>query len=290
MRINSINAHSQSFKGRAYVNYYGVAHNVQESPYPTQQSIIGNINSLKQRLESQTPDDKTFIINYGYETQKDSIFLPTYHYGTIKVSDEKGNSTVQEFSLGKSGGSRKDDRTVFASGEEIWNNGFRPITEAALNGIPQSNKDEKILEEIKAEIKERGWVEEDIKPWRNPNYEAIGAETEQDLAEIKAIYERIEEETAKEKSYYFSVINATPDYTSHALEIEAGTNESYYTQYLRITNYGKESDWKNYCVTDSEQIYRKVFKPLTDKTLWDGHNYLPFKNDWAKREVVNKLS
>ena len=44
-------------------------------------------------------------------------------------------------------------------------------------------------------------------------------------------------------------------------EIEAGTNESYYTQYLRITNYGKESDWKNYCVTDSEQIYREAFKP-----------------------------
>lgn len=347
MRINSINTYSKTFKGKAYVNYYGIAHNVQASPYPTQQSIIGNINSLKQRLESQTPADKTFIINYGYTTQKDSIFLPTQHYGTIKVSDEKGNTIVQEFDLGKSGGSRKDDRTIFASGEEIWHNGFRPITEMALNGIQhQSSKDEKAMEEIKAEIKKRGWVEEDIKPWRNPHYEAIGAATEQDLAEIKAIYDRIEDrarvkmdkadiavslwrvtskeecpeeildsiignintltqrvenETAKEKLYHLSVsnlfgyndgyeIDSSYGYHGSTIRIDLSSGSSYYKGYITTSSLSDEKGkWRYYCPTDSEKIYNDVFKPITEKTLWDGHNHLPFNKDWEKREIVNQL-
>lgn len=332
MRINNINTIRPSFNGRVYMNYNSIAKTIKEMPTQTQESVIGNINSLKERLEIQTPDFKTYIINIDYNKKAEDIYSPIHHRATINVKDERGYSTSQDFELGQTGGSGRKARTIMSSGEEIWNNGFRPITEKVLNGQSTPTDDEAIAE-IKAVIKKRGWAKEDrTSPW--VTYEPIGAPTEEEIAEIKSIYDsiedrgkvrmnkagiavsiwrvtavdgcpdeireslignintitrRIEEETAKEKSYYFSVINATPDYTSHALEIETGTNGSYYTQYLKITDYGKESDWKNYCVTDSEQIYRKVFKPLTDKTLWDGHNYLPFNRDWEKREIVNKL-
>ena len=334
MRINNINMVRPSFNGRVYMNYNNLANTIKQMPTQTQESVIGNINSLKERLESQTPDYKTYVIGLDYSKKAQDIYSPTHHKATITVKDEKGYSSSQDFELGQTGGSGRKARNIMASGEEIWNNGFRPITEKVLTG-QSTPTDEDAIAEIKAVIKKRGWAEEDREyPW--VNYDAIGAPTEEEIDEIKSIYDciedrgkvrmnkagiavsiwrvtsvdgcpdeireslignintitrRIEEETAKEKSYYFSVINNYSNgYSSHGLEIEAGTNGSYYSQHLKITDYGKESDWKNYCVTDSEQIYRKVFKPLTDKTLWDGHHYLPFNKDWQSREIVNKLS
>lgn len=347
MKINSINLYNQTFKGKAYINYNKAATQIKESPYSTQESIIGNINTLKHRLENQTPDDKTFIIDYSYSTKKDSVFLPTFHYGTIQVKDEKGNFAAQEFYLGQSGGSRKDDKTVFSSGEEIWENGFEPITKTALKGLPEANQDKKAIEEIKAEIKTRGWMEEDRDPSINPCWKNSGTflSEQQAIEEIKAIYDRIEdrgkvimdkadiavslwkvtsrkecpkeildsiignintltkrveEETAKEKKYYLSVSNLfgyndgydyDDSYRYHDDEVKiilATNNYSYQKGYI-TTSVLDEKNWKYYCPTDPEKIYTKVFKPLTDKTLWDGHHYMPFDKDWEKREIVNKL-
>lgn len=319
MRINSINTYKPAFNGKVYINYNRTAKNISNCPFSTQESIIGNINSLKQRLETQTPDYKTYVVKFDYDSKNESKFLPTYHSATISVSDEKGNEATQHFELGKTGGSRKDDRTQLASGEDIWQNGFKEITRQSINGLPKSEKDE-----VSIEMQKRGWEREDIRAEIQSIYDRIEnrAKVSMNRAEIAAsiwqvttgegcpdeiresiignintLTRRVEEESAKEKAYYLTVSN---NYYLHeynngnhndSLNIELSTNAgSYQQKYLTIRKYDARSNWEYYCVTDSERIYSEIFRPITEKTLWDAHNYLPFDNAYDKRQIVNQLA
>ena len=328
MRVSQINTYTLGFKGKVYQNYNKIAREIDKVPYSSQEAIIGNINTLKDRLESQTPDWKTYIIDFDYNFKRESKGEPIYHSGVIKIKDEKGNTAEKDFYIGKTGGSRKEDRTELVSDNEIWENGFKEITKIALSGL---NESEKATEEIDKAMVKRYWRGSEIRNQIKDIYDKIEdrAKVNMDKGEIAAsIYattsndccpyeiqeaiignintltKRVEEETSKEKQYNLIITNnfgynnrekydTTHRYHDDALEIYLGTNaDSYQSEILKILEYDNDdiAFAKRYCITDSELIYSKVFKPITEKTLWNGHNYLPFEKNNNAREIVNKLS
>ena len=121
------------------------------------------------------------------------------------------------------------------------------------------------------------------------------------VGNINTLTQRVENETAKEKVYHLSVsnlfgyndgyeIDSSYGYHSSTIRVTLSSGYSYYKSYITTSSLSNEKGkWRYYCPTDSEKIYNEVFKPITEKTLWDGHNYLPFNKDWEKREIVNQL-
>lgn len=311
MRVNSINFTPRNnailnkniaFSARVYMDYQKATEEIDKCPYSTQESIIGNINSLKGRLQDM-PDDKIYVIDFNYQKKRESEFLPVQHYATISVKDEKGNSISHSFKLGQSGGSRKDDRTQLIGGQEIWQNGFKEITEKTLRGSFELQEDERInlkeeIARIADKIESRGKV--------HMNKATIAASIlcatadcpdeiqESIIGNINTLTARLEEESAKEKSYELSIFN-TGDCKSLDIHVKA-RKSTHWNEYQEIrlpissTKY-EEGSYKSYCNTDGEEIYHGTFKPLTEKLLWDAHHYLPFDKDknYGKKQILDKL-
>ena len=112
MRINNITTIRPSFNGRVYMDYNNMAKTIKEMPTQTQESVIGNINSLKERLETQTQDFKTYVIGLNYSKKAEDIYSPVHHNATITVKDERGYTSTQDFELGQTGGSGRKSRTI----------------------------------------------------------------------------------------------------------------------------------------------------------------------------------
>ena len=324
MQIRNISSTRPAFKGNVFINYNNVAKEIDECPLSTQESIIGNIKTLKERLQTQTPDYKTYLIDFDYKTFRESKYEPTLHVGTITVKDEQKKFAQSEFSLGQSGGSRPQDRTRLASGEEIWDNGFKDITSEALNGLTKINEkgNSKDLERLKKELVQRQcWDDVDfeeakkiydqIEDRARVNIDKVTTAAsiyhitkagcpdeirESIIGNLNTLSWRLETETSKEKEYDLIIDNEIYEhgycekYISEGAKLIVSTNGSYEKRYLGTRCFDTSIPGYYYCTTDSEEIWQDVFKPVTDGILWDGHHYLPFDDDWKKREIVNKLS
>lgn len=321
-----LNRKNVSFNGRVYMDYQNMVNTIDKCPYSTQESIIGNINTLKGRLQGM-PDDKIYVLGLDYQSERESEFLPTYHSAVISVRDKQGNLISNRFELGKTGGSRKDDRTQLASGEEIWQNGFKEVTEKALNGFFETNKDEEYMQNLKKACKDRGWdvdkqkdkiteiadkIEDRGKVEMNKAEMAASILSvtrdcpdeiqESIIGNINTLTARLEEESAKEKAYNFSITNHHYDhpiyeyFSDKSLYITVSAKHStYHAEYQEeiLLVKGETNSYETYCNTNSEEIYSDTFKPLTERLLWDAHRYLPFengKNCYKKKQILDKLA
>lgn len=328
MKIGSINNMGinntrPAFRGTVLMNYNKMAEQIVNCPETTQESIVGNIKTLKDRLQAQTPDYKTYIIDFDYKTYRESKLEPKQHVGVVKVTDENRNYACKEFSLGKSGGSRPQDKTQFASGEEIWNNGFKDITSESISGLTNHSEPTGDYQKLKKELDERQcWSDSDFEQakaiydkiedrGRVKIYKAITAATiyrltkhncpdeirESIIGNINTLSWRLENETSKEKEYRLIVDDETPSGEGYCFRhwergayVTVSTNDSHEEEFLPVRKYDSDVSGYYYCTTDPDKIWKDTFKPITDGILWDGHHYLPFKKSPEKREIVNKLS
>ena len=124
-----------NFNGQVRRNKEKIAQEIASGDPEQQASLIGNINTLKQRLEQQTPDYKNYTIDFERKYVRSSgedeyghPYAEGYN-GVITVVDDDKEidyiSTV-ELSLTKNG------RTQKADGETIWRDGFMNLTKEIL--------------------------------------------------------------------------------------------------------------------------------------------------------------
>lgn len=321
MRINGLCASCAAFKGRVFQNYYKTVDSISNCPKSTHESLIGNINTLKSRLENLTPQDKRYYLDFDYESKQESKFDPTYHYAVISVRDADGNLLSNKFSLGKSGGSHKTDRTELASGGDIWNNGFREITEKSLANAFEHNEEEydvaKVCKDRHWRVKSAGLIIKMIADKIEPRAKVKinRAETaaslltvtkdcpdeilESIIENINELTYKLDEQSAKQKSYDFVVTNSYEALTPHGFYkgfsdnwldiIVSAKNSTHRAEQQRETMYIKDEE-DSYCITDGLKIYDENFKPLTNKLLWDSYNNLPLQKDYEKSSILDRLS
>ena len=132
-----------NFNGQVRMNKEKVAQEIASGDPEQQASLIGNINTLKQRLENKTPDYKNYTIdferNYVRSSGEDEYGHPYAegYNGVITVVDDDKEidyiSTV-ELSLTKNG------RTQKADGETIWRDGFMNLTKEILKPFKNEQK------------------------------------------------------------------------------------------------------------------------------------------------------
>lgn len=132
-----------NFNGHVRMNKEKVAQEIASGDPEQQASLIGNINTLKQRIEQQTPDYKNYTIdferNYVKSAGEDEYGHPYAegYNGVITVVDDDKEidyiSTV-ELSLTKNG------RTQKADGETIWRDGFMNLTKEILKPFKNEQK------------------------------------------------------------------------------------------------------------------------------------------------------
>ena len=132
-----------NFNGHVRMNKEKVAQEIASGDPEQQASLIGNINTLKQRLEQQTPDYKNYTIDFERKYVRSSgedeyghPYAEGYN-GVITVVDDDKEidyiSTV-ELSLTKNG------RTQKADGETIWRDGFMNLTKEILKPFKNEQK------------------------------------------------------------------------------------------------------------------------------------------------------
>ena len=141
MKIQNISY--MNFNGQVRMNKEKVAQEIASGDPEQQASLIGNINTLKQRLENGTPDYKNYTIdferNYVRSAGEDEYGHPYAegYNGVITVVDDDKEidyiSTV-ELSLTKNG------RTQKADGETIWRDGFMNLTKEILKPFKNEQK------------------------------------------------------------------------------------------------------------------------------------------------------
>lgn len=132
-----------NFNGQVRRNKEKIAQEIASGDPEQQASLIGNINTLKQRLEQQTPDYKNYTIDFERKYVRSSgedeyghPYAEGYN-GVITVVDDDKEidyiSTV-ELSLTKNG------RTQKADGETIWRDGFMNLTKEILKPFKNEQK------------------------------------------------------------------------------------------------------------------------------------------------------
>ena len=132
-----------NFNGHVRMHKEKIAREIASGDPEQQASLIGNINTLKQRLENGTPDYKNYTIdferNYVRSSGEDEYGHPYAegYNGVITVADDDEEidyiSTV-ELSLTKNG------RTQKADGEQIWRDGFMNLTKEILKPFKNEPK------------------------------------------------------------------------------------------------------------------------------------------------------
>ncbi len=141
MKIQNISY--MNFNGQVRRNKEKIAQEIASGDPEQQASLIGNINTLKQRLEQQTPDYKNYTIDFERKYVRSSgedeyghPYAEGYN-GVITVVDDDKEidyiSTV-ELSLTKNG------RTQKADGETIWRDGFMNLTKEILKPFKNEQK------------------------------------------------------------------------------------------------------------------------------------------------------
>ena len=146
MRINSVKA-VPLFKGRVMHDRAKTQHEINQFPIPVQESILGNMDTLAQRLKENTPDDAIYKIKFNVQDERKTLRDPRYYYGIVDVSNRYGKTASNKFFIGHVGGSAKNDRTVLSNGEEIWLDGFKDLTQKILDGI-MNEEDEALYKKI----------------------------------------------------------------------------------------------------------------------------------------------
>lgn len=141
MKIQNISY--MNFNGQVRMNKEKVAQEIASGDPEQQASLIGNINTLKQRLEQQTPDYKNYTIdferNYVRSSGEDEYGHPYAegYDGVVTVIDDdqeiEYTSTV-ELSRKRDGIAQKAD------GEQIWRDGFMNLTKEILRQFKNEPK------------------------------------------------------------------------------------------------------------------------------------------------------
>lgn len=136
MKIQNISC--MNFNGQVSLrDRVKIAQEIASGDPEQQASLIGNINTLKQRLKQQTPDHKNYTIdferNYVRSSGEDEYGHPyTEGYdGVVTVIDNDNDKEIKYTSTVKL--SRKRDGIVQkADGEQIWRDGFMNLTTEIL--------------------------------------------------------------------------------------------------------------------------------------------------------------
>lgn len=309
MKISSVNSF-RNFKGTVKRNKEQLTREIVCCPKATRESIIGNINTLKYRLETQTPDCKTFNIKFFHGFESDSKYSPFRYYGTIQVTDESGNRTAKDFLVAKSFPRHPSELSYVADGQTIWEEGFKDITDQLLAQKPCPNKtcekvnNQKAVQEaqLPAEIKaiydkindgeER--IIFDKKDVAFSIYEAtrhFPKEIEEALVgNFNTLLQRMEEGTSKDKKYKITTKGGLNHefsvFMRFNIRVKALVDENeYFEKSIAL------SDTKNLtkCTVSGQDVWDKLFQPLTEKVLHDGYNHLPFQEDSSMRDIFNRL-
>ena len=334
MRVNSLNT-NQFFKGTVNRNKIKLAQEIDNCPQETQESLIGNINTLKSRLEECTPFWKTFTLDFEYYSEYDTSTSPYIHHGVVTVVDEKNQTYKKDFVLGQTAKkySPANENSCYKNGEEIWEEGFKELTQASA--YSQHEKPEKYIhpdfqniynaiEDVDEELDfDKAQAAYNIKwEWKqNPeidlntrihwlNKENKGAESmlhrledrgerielnksglarrlyeisvdcPQDIVDsiignINTLTKRIETSTSKYKNYDIGLAYNTCGLENLLLVVSS--------QYERIDGEVKlcksiNNTSEKKCLLNSQQIWDELFKPVTEKVLWDGYNNTPYQN------------
>ena len=101
-------------------------------------SFIGNINTLKHRLETKTPDDNRYeiIFNMGSDDFDEYIYS-----AYVTVYDRNNDrSTMSYVDLAQRLSSTKINFNNRSNGQRIWENAFEPVTDSALKDAKRAQK------------------------------------------------------------------------------------------------------------------------------------------------------
>ncbi len=300
MRINPINT-SIPFNGRVVMNKMKITNEIASCPKAARESLIGNINSLKARLEQNTPEWKTFNIEFYHDVSWDSQYSPTYYQGIIRVKDENGESEVKSFDLGQLGGKFLANRNFVPDGKTIWHKGFEEITEKLINkqytysqNLSEKGNFSQEVREITDRIEDRD--ERIIIDKEEIAYAIIGAvqslndgEKENELKcaiidNINTLTKRIEESTSPLKKYKIIPSGGfCSDFKCcyhFGMKVDAlDTSNEYFSKDIVIADVDMDDNWKLKNIATGQDIWDRLFKGLTEKVLWDGYHHLPFEND-----------
>ena len=324
MRIGNINSVKPAFKGIVFMNYNKMATQIDDCPEQTQEALISNIKSLKDKLQTQTPDYKTYLIDFDYKKERKYISYPTVHSIAVSVTDKRNNFVQREILLGKTDGFFPEDEYFIATDDEIWEKCFKDVTEESLGGMKSKKNTDGDYAKLKRvlharqlyglsdyertraiydKIEDRSKVDIDKITTAVTIHEVTkGACTSEVLdsilGNINTLTWRLETETDNEKKYDFIIDNELGKYntkitTPHkyypfAALVRVCTNGKEEQSLLKTRSYDKNNSCF-YCITDPERVWQEGFKQITENILEDAHTNLPFDNDARKREIVNRL-
>ena len=311
MRVTNIQ--TMSFRGRVIHDKARTQNQIENFPIPTQESIMGNMDTLAQRLRELTPDSENYKITFNRQDERRTLYDPKYYYGNVDVVNKFGQKASSKFFIGHMGGSSKDDRTVLSDGEMIWLEGFKDLTQKVLDG----NLDKQdivlfrklsylTLKEKEEFLNVYSRIENGEKTIMNKTDIAgkIITATKDSPDEIRdaiigninTLVQRLDREAPDNFRYLLRAkcVTIAPQrrliggfFDGHK-DIYFQTGQISTKQYCITPNYFENLNFFNdelqsykittsvipisdqpYCPTDSEQIYRSCFKPLTERALWE---------------------
>ncbi len=137
------------FNGRVIMDKLKIASQISCSKDEgIKESLIGNINTLKMRIQENTPEFKTFVIDYDYESKKNSTG-DEFTYGTLSVIDND-NFSCKSKKVKLTKENKLKNEIEIADGQEIWEKLFKNITTRIISKeyIPMDSS------ELSNEVKE----------------------------------------------------------------------------------------------------------------------------------------
>lgn len=169
MNISKLSS-AQSFCGTVHMDKVKIAKEIakmQSNPQEQMDSVIGNINTLKDRLEKQTPDSSDFDLDVSVDNELiiydagrilGQLVTRSTSYATnihlVVKSKSLNTSYKSDVSLGYPLSS--GEFNVEADGQKIWEDGFKGVTENILrdeNMSPEERERESTRKGLSDEVR-----------------------------------------------------------------------------------------------------------------------------------------